>query len=261
MRQCYQRKKHYPLGKSCRVGGETFSRSRCQSAHDLHWRLSDTSSLFRCGINEARPRGVKKIIPKQVISLMLFHVIALFGINVEIEGGGDWLIVKMLWGWMNINCSLSNYKCFQMKLSEIRRSLPVFRDFFGTTHGKRQTHVTAHHTMFVFFLECKENLCICDIRGARSSSPAAGVKCRHLMFLQSKKNTNIKLEETWSVYMSFLFVFFHKRTLPAVTPATELGLLTPPLIHRDGKKTGNRQPQWMELQNTYLYQPAAETPD
>lgn len=175
--------------------------------------------------------------------------------------GGDWLIVKMLWGWMNINCSSSNYKCFQMKLSEIRRSLPVFRGFFGTTHGKRQTHVTAHHTMFVFFLECKENLCICDIRGTRSSSPAAGVKCRHLMFLQSKKNTNIKLEETWSVYMSFLFCFFHKRTLPAVTPATELGLLTPPLIHRDGKKTGNRQPQWMELQNTYLYQPAAETPD
>lgn len=144
---------------------------------------------------------------------------------------------------MNINCSSSNYKCFQMKLSETRRSLPVFRGFFGTTHRKRQTHVTAHHTMFVFFLECKENLCICDIRGARSSSPAAGVKCRHLMFLQSKKNTHIKLEETWSVYMSFLFVFFHKRTLPAVTPATELGLLTPPLIHRDGKKTGNRQPQ------------------
>lgn len=31
----------------------------------------------------------EKIISKQVVSLMLFHVIALFGINVEIEGGGE----------------------------------------------------------------------------------------------------------------------------------------------------------------------------
>lgn len=179
---------------------------------------------------------------------------------LKLREGGDWLIVKMLWGWMNINCSSSNYKCFQMKLSVIWRSLPVFRGFSGQLTGKGK-HMSQHITPCLFFPECKENLCICDITGTRSSSPVAGVKCRHLMFLQSKKNTHIKLEETWSVYMSFLFVFFHKRTLPAVTPATELGLLTPPLIHRDGKKTGNRQPQWMELQNTYLYQPAAETPD
>lgn len=198
---------------------------------------------------------------------MLFHVIALFGINVEIEGGGeggiDWSLKCCEDGWTltalyrTINAFRWNFlKSFIFALQPAGLSR-----FFGTTHGKRQTHVTAHHTMFVFFLECKENLCICDITGARSSSPVAGVKCRHLMFLQSKKNTHIKLEETWSVYMSFLFCFFHKHTLPAVTPATELGLLTPPLIHRDGKKTGNRQPQWMELQNTYLYQPAAETPD
>lgn len=146
---------------------------------------------------------------------------------LKLREGGDWLIVKMLWGWMNINCSSSNYKCFQMKLSVIWRSLPVFRGFSGQLTGKGK-HMSQHITpCFFFFLECKENLCICDITGTRSSSPVAGVKCRHLMFLQSKKNTHIKLEETWSVYMSFLFVFFHKRTLPAVTPATELGLLTP----------------------------------
>lgn len=153
MRQCYQREKYYPLGKSCRVGGETFSRSRCQSAHDLHWRLSDTSSLFRCGINEARPRGVEKNHFKTSHQLNVISrdcIIRNQCWNWGRGGGGDWLIVKMLWGWMDINCSSSNYKCFQMKLSVIRRSLPVFRGFFGTTHGKRQTHVTAHHTMFVF---------------------------------------------------------------------------------------------------------------
>lgn len=143
---------------------------------------------------------------------MLFRMIALFGINVEIEGGGeggiDWSLKCCEDGWTltGLHRTLNAFRWNFLKPDAACRS---FRGFFGTTHGKRQTHVTAHHTMFVFFLECKENLCICDIRGTRSSSPVAGVKCRHLMFLQSKKNTHIKLEETWSVYMSFLlFVFF-----------------------------------------------------
>lgn len=181
---------------------------------------------------------------------------------LKLREGGDWLIVKMLWGWMDINCSSSNYKCFQMKLSEIRRSLPVFRGFFGTTHGKRQTHVTAHHTMFFFFSWMQGEFVYLRHHRHAFLQPSGRGKMSTLDVSAIKEKYTYKTgRNVECLHVLSAFCFFHKHTLPAVTPATELGLLTPPLIHRDGKKTGNRQPQWMELQNTYLYQPAAETPD
>lgn len=176
MRQCYQREKYYPLGKSCRVGGETFSRSRCQSAHDLHWRLSDTSSLFRCGINEARPCGVEKNHFKTSHQLNVISrdcIIRNQCWNWGRGGGGDWLIVKMLWGWMNIHCSLSNYKCFQMKLSEkfhLRfaacRSFEVFRD--NSREKANTCHSTSHHVCF--FLNARR---ICVFATSQARVPPA----------------------------------------------------------------------------------------
>lgn len=167
MRQCYQRKKYYPLGKSCRVGGETFSRSRCQSAHDLHWRLSDTSSLFRCGINEARPCGVEKNHSKTSRQLNVISRDCIIRNQCWNWGrGGDWLIVKMLWGWMNINCSLSNYKCFQMKLSVIWCSLLVFRGFSGQLTGKGK-HMSQHITVFFFFFLNARRICVFATSEAR----------------------------------------------------------------------------------------------
>lgn len=135
------------------------------------------------------------------------------------------------------------------------------RFFRDNSREKANTcHSTSHHVCFfpwmqgefVYLRHQRHAFLQPSGRGKMSTLDVSAIKEKY----KYKTGRNVECLHVLSA-----FCFFHKHTLPAVTPATELGLLTPPLIHRDGKKTGNRQPQWMELQNTYLYQPAAETPD
>lgn len=170
MRQCYQREKYYPLGKSCRVGGETFSRSRCQSAHDLHWRLSDTSSLFRCGINEARPRGVEKNHFKTSHQLNVISrdcIIRNQCWNWGRGGGGgiDWSLKCCEDGW-TLTALYRTINAFRWNFLKSDAACRSFEIFSGQLTGKGK-HMSQHITPCLFFSLNARRICVFATSQAR----------------------------------------------------------------------------------------------